>query len=222
MSQVDISKKYSNFLAPKNQIIVNNEDILERYGVQASAITIEEVIGVLPKFNFAVNYPQLLMSSNKLFELNSNVVIRTGYSNNLEEVVEGEINAIRSIFPSNEPPLIEVYGQAKTSTNPTRTTSNKPLFNLTYGSTLFSFISSTSTKEQVSRAVAIARKSAVKTQASNTCCSGECVGVPDLKVRGLIALNGIGKKYDGCYYVEKVLHELKVTGYTTKFEARTL
>lgn len=222
MSQVDISKKYSNFFAPKKQIIVNNEDILERYKVQASAITIEEVIGVLTKFNFAVNYPQLLRKNNELFELNNNVVIKTGYSNTLEEVVEGEIKTIKSIFPSNEPPRIEVYGQAKTSTNPTRSTNNKPLFNLTYGKTLFSFTSTTSTQEQVSRAVAIARKSAVKTQASNLCCSGECVGVPDLKVREIIALNGIGKKYDGYYFIEKVLHELKVTGYTTKFEARPL
>ncbi len=98
MSQVDISEKYSNFLAPKKQIIVNNENILERYGVQASAITIEEVIGVLPKFNFAVNYPQPLRTSNKLFELNNNVVIKTGYSNTLEEGVEGEINAIKCYF----------------------------------------------------------------------------------------------------------------------------
>ena len=87
---------------------------------------------------------------------------------------------------------------------------------------MFGFTSTTSIQEQVSRVVAIARKSAVKTQASNSCYSGECVGVPDLKVREIIALNGIGKKYDGCYYIEKVLHELKVTGYTTKFEARTL
>ena len=190
--------------------------------MQASAITIKEVIGVLPKFNFAVNYPQLLRTCNKLFELNNNVVIRTWYSNTLEEVVEGEINAIKAIFPSNEPPRIEVYGQTKTSTNLTRSTNNRPLFNLTYGSTLFSFTSTTSTKDQVHRAVAIGRKSAVKTQGRNSCFSGECVGVPDLKIREIIALNGIGKKYDGCYYVEKVLHELKVTGYTRKFEARTL
>jgi hypothetical protein len=221
MSQVDISKKYSNFLAPKNQIIVNNEDILERYGVQASEITIEETSEVLPKFSFVVNNLQLLQKSNKLFELNNNVVIKIGYSNTIEEVVEGEINAIKSIFPSNEPPRIEIYGQAKTSINPTQSTKNKPLFNLTYGSTLFSFTSTISNQEQISRAVTIARKSTAKTQASNLCCSGECVGVPDLKVRELIALNGIGKKYDGCYFVEKVLHELKVTSYITKFEART-
>jgi hypothetical protein len=61
--QVDINKKYNNFLAPKNQIIVNNEDILEKYWVQASAITVEEVIGVLPKFYFAINDPQLLPKS---------------------------------------------------------------------------------------------------------------------------------------------------------------
>jgi hypothetical protein len=44
LSQVDIYKKYNNFLSPKNQIIVNNEDLLEKYGVQVSAITVEEAI----------------------------------------------------------------------------------------------------------------------------------------------------------------------------------
>jgi phage protein D len=221
MSQVDIAKKYSNFFAPKNQIIVNNEDILEKYGVQSSAITIEEVIGVLSKFTFTVNYPQFLLKGNGLFELKKNALIKIGYANTLETIIEGDINTIKTIFPSNGPPQIEVNGQAKTSINSTLSTKNKPLLDLTYGKTLISFTSTTSTQEQVNRTVTIARKSAVKAQASNLCCSGECIGVPDLKVREIIALNGIGKKYDGCYYVEKVSHELKVTGYTTKFEART-
>jgi len=63
LSQVDINKKYNNFLSPKNQIILNNEDLLEKYGIQASAIPVEEAIGVLPKFYFAVNDPQLLQIS---------------------------------------------------------------------------------------------------------------------------------------------------------------
>ena len=221
MSQVDIAKKYSNFLAPKNQIIINNEDMLEKYGALASAINIEEVIGVLPKFNFAVNDPQLLRTSNRLFELNKNVVITMGYANTLETVVEGEIEAVKSFFPSNGPPHIEVYGRAKTFTSATQSSNNKPLFDLTYGKTLFSFTSITKDQDQDSKVASIARKSAFTATTSNLRCSGECVGVPELKVRELISLNGIGKNYDGFYFVEKVSHKLKATGYSTKFEART-
>ena len=221
MSQIDIAKKYSNFMAPKNQIIINNEDILEKFGVKTSTITVEESIEVLPKFNFVVNDTQLLRISNRLFELNKNVVIKMGYSNTLETVVEGEIASVKSFFPSNRPPYVEVYGQAKTFANGTQSTKNKPLFDLTYGKTLFSFTSVESTQKQESKASIIAKKTAKKLPTSNFHCSGECVGVPDLKVRELVALNGIGKNYDGFYYVEKVTHKLKDTGYTTKFEART-
>lgn len=156
MYQVDINKKYNNFLAPKNQIIVNNEDILEKYGVQASAITVEEVIGVLPKFYFAINDPQLLPKSTGLFDLNKNVLIKMGYANTLETVVEGEIAAVKTIFPSNGPPRIEVSGQAKIITNATPPTNNNPIFTLTYGSTLFSFISIASIQEQDNKAASIA------------------------------------------------------------------
>ena len=38
----NLSKKYSNFFAPKNQIIINGEDILKKYGITTSTITVEE------------------------------------------------------------------------------------------------------------------------------------------------------------------------------------
>ena len=221
MSQVDINKKYNNFLSPKNQIIVNNEDLLEKYGVQASAITVEEAIGVLPKFYFAVNDPQLLQISTGLIDLNKNVLIKMGYANTLETVVEGEIAAVKTIFPSNGPPRIEVSGQAKIITNATPPTNNKPIFTLTYGRTLFSFISIASIQEQDSKAASIARASATKTPTSNWHCSAECVGIPELKTQVLLSVAGVGNAYDGNYYVEKVTHKLNRSGYTTKFEAET-
>lgn len=221
MSQVDINKKYNNFLAPKNQIIVNNEEILEKYGVQASAITVEEVSGVLPKFYFVVNNPQLLLKSTGLFDLKKNVLIKMGYANTLETVVEGEIATIKSIFPSNGPPRIEVYGQAKSITNTTPSTNNKPIFTLTYGSTLFSFISIASIQVQDSKTVSIARASVAKVSTSNLHCSAECVGVPELKAQILVSVAGVGNAYDGNYYVKKVTHELNQSGYATKFEAET-
>jgi hypothetical protein len=221
LSQVDIYKKYNNFLAPKNQIIVNNEDILEKYGIQTSAITVEEIIGVLPKFNFALNNPQSLQKSTELFDLKKNVLIKMGYANTLETVVEGEIATIKSIFPSNGPPRIEVYGQAKNVTNTTPSTNNKPIFTLTYGSTLFSFISTASLQEQDSKTAPITRASVAKVSTNNLHCSAECVGVPELKAQTLVSVAGVGNPYDGNYYVKKVTHELNQSGYATKFEAET-
>jgi hypothetical protein len=220
MSKVDIAKKYRNFLAPKNQIIINNEDILEKYGIEASAISVEETIEGLSKFNFTVNDPQLLRMNNKLFKLNKNVVIKMGYTNTLETMIEGKIESVKSFFPSNEPPHIEVYGRAKNFTNSTQSSNTKALFDLTYGKMLLSFTSITSTQNQNSKVASVARKSAFRAPTNNLRCSGECIGLPELKIREFIGLNGIGKNYDGIYYIEKVSHKLDGTGYTTEFEAR--
>jgi hypothetical protein len=103
LSQVDINKKYNNFLPKK-----------PNYGVQASAITVEEVIGVLPKFNFVVNDPQLLRKSTGLFDLKKNVLIKMGYANTLETVVEGEIAAIKSISPLTGRQALKCIGKQKT------------------------------------------------------------------------------------------------------------
>ena len=219
MSQVDINKKYNNFLSPKNLIIVNNEDLLEKYGIQASAITVEDAIGVLPKFCFVVNDPQLLRISTGLIDLNKNVLIKMGYANMLETVVEGEIAAVKSIFPSNGPPYIEVSGQAKTITDATPPTNTKPIFTLTYGRTLFSFISIASIQEQDRKTASIARASVTKAPTSNLHCSAECVGMPELKIQVLVSVAGVGNAYDGNYFVEKVTHKLNQSGYATKFVA---
>ena len=99
-SQVDIIKKYNNFLVPRYKIIVNNEDLFEKYGIQASAITVEEEIGIFPKFIFSMNDLQLLQISTGLLKLSNSVTIKMGYANTLETIVEGEIKAVKSIFPS--------------------------------------------------------------------------------------------------------------------------
>lgn len=131
-----------------------------------------------------------------------------GYANTFETVVEGEIAAVKTIFPSNGPPRIEVSGQAKIITNATPPTNNNPIFTLTYGSTLFSFISIASSQEQDNKAASIARASTTKAPTSNLHCSAECVGVPELKAKVLVSIAGVGNAYDRNYYVEKVTHKL--------------
>jgi hypothetical protein len=51
-----------------------------------------------------------------LLELNKNIVIKMGNAITLETLIEGEIEALKSFFPSNGPSHIEVYGrEARTS-----------------------------------------------------------------------------------------------------------
>jgi phage protein D len=112
-----------------------------------------------------------------------------------------------------------VYGQAKNVTNTTPSTDNKPIFTLTYGSTLFSFISIASIQEQDSKTASIARASTAKAPTSNFHCSAECVGIPELMTQVLVSVAGVGNAYDGNYYVKKVTHKLNQSGYATKIVA---
>jgi hypothetical protein len=219
LSQIDINKKYNSFLEPKNQIIVNNEEILEKFSIQTSEVTIEEAIGVLPQFYFVVNDLRLLGKNTGLFDLNKNVTIKMGYANTLDTVLEGEITTVKTIFPSNELPHIEVSGVAKSPVKAIQTTNNKPILTLIYGRTLYCFIFITNNLEQKSESKSLEEASAIKAPKRYLSCSGECVGLPELKAQILISIDGVGKTFDGNYYVEKVTHKFENGNYTTRFEA---
>ncbi len=74
MPQIDLSRKYSNFIAPKNQIIVNNIDVMQNYCILCSKIVVEQTLGEITKFNFSIDDPQAKWSNSSLFELNNIVM----------------------------------------------------------------------------------------------------------------------------------------------------
>ncbi|MGZ4925698.1 MAG: phage late control D family protein, partial [Halobacteriota archaeon] len=47
--------------------------------------------------------------------------------------------------------------------------------------------------------------------------TGHCIGIPDIRAGETIALEGIGKKFSGTYYVQKAVHTLDSSGYRTTF-----
>ena len=50
--------------------------------------------------------------------------------------------------------------------------------------------------------------------------SGTCIGEPELKAKSLIAIEGVGKKFSGTYYVTRVAHTLDNGGYLCEFECK--
>ena len=50
--------------------------------------------------------------------------------------------------------------------------------------------------------------------------SGKVIGLPDLRPGDNLELMGLGKRFEGTYYVKKVEHTLGSSGYTTTFEVR--
>lgn len=212
MAQVDLAKKYSNFFAPRAQVIVDNQDIFQKHSITASIITVEETKEAPSKFSCIIDDSQGVWINSALFQVGKAVEIKLGYANVLVPVINGEINSVKSIFPSSSPPQIQVFGEAKLPTSPV---TNPPVYPLTYGSTLFSFISTVTAEKQ---AQATARP--LKISTSTVQCSAECVGLPEIKVGVAVALKGLGSRFNKNYLVERVAHSWENGGFRTRFEAK--
>ncbi len=50
--------------------------------------------------------------------------------------------------------------------------------------------------------------------------TGQSIGLPDLRPSDNVELSGLGKRFDGSYYVKKVEHVINESGYRTQFEVR--
>ncbi len=50
--------------------------------------------------------------------------------------------------------------------------------------------------------------------------SGKVIGLPDLRPGDNLEMLGLGTRFEGTYYVKKVMHTLGSSGYTTEFEVR--
>jgi len=50
--------------------------------------------------------------------------------------------------------------------------------------------------------------------------TGSTVGDPDLRAGGVVLLGGLGKRFDGRYFLTSTTHTLGDNGYTTQFECR--
>jgi phage protein D len=217
MATIDLTKKYSNFFAPRTQIYVNQEDIQEKYGVTTSFVTVEEEADSKSKFSFFINDPQCAWIKTGLFELKKTVQVRMGYANTLEPVATGEITSVKSIFPSNGSPQIEIAGQANDTIDIALSQNDSPIYPLCYGKTLYSFTALTTATEQNGTRKILA----TQTPTSNLKCTAECVGLPDIKVGSNVSLTGLAPKFNQTYIVEKALHSMDNSlNFRTKFDAQ--
>ncbi len=48
----------------------------------------------------------------------------------------------------------------------------------------------------------------------------ETIGIPDLRSGQVVALQGLGKKFDGLYYVDEATHSINSSGYQTSFTVK--
>jgi hypothetical protein len=141
MVTVDVSKKYHNFMAPKTQVFVDHKDIFLNHNIFPTSISVEDKVSV----QFTVDNASTWINS-ALFKVGMALEIKMGYGDVVESVFGGEISAVKTIFSSNCPPQIMVFGKEKPAKEPIAADT---VVSLTYGATLNSFTSTTDKTTQV-------------------------------------------------------------------------
>ncbi len=196
MVEVDVNKKYSNFLAPKAQVLVDQKDIRLNHKITPTLIVVEKGVSA----QFTVDNASAWINS-AVFTLGMDLKVKMGYANVMETVFEGKISSLKTVFPGNGPPQMLVFGKETIANANTFDTVVVPLF---YGSTLNSFTLTASDNSKKGKF-----------------CMAECIGLPDVKTGVIVALAGLGDQFDQRYLVEKAVHTFDgIHGFRTQFDAK--
>jgi phage protein D len=198
MVNIDVNRKYHNFMAPKAQVLIDHKDLFLNHKILPTSISVEEGVSA----QFTMDNASTWINS-ALFKVGLALEIKMGYAEVMEPVFGGEISAVKTIFSSNGPPKIVVLGKEKPAKEPAAVDT---VISLTYGATLNSFTSTTD-------------------EATQGCifCAGECVGLPDIKPGVTITAAGLSGQFNQSYRVEKAIHTFDgIQGFRTQFEAKTL
>ena len=183
-------------MAPKMQILIDQKDIFLTYKMTPASIVVESGFSA----KFMIDNASALIDS-ALFKVGLALTVKMGYANVIETVFEGKISAVKTVFPDNGPPHIQVLGKETTSKRGTADT----VIPLSYGSTLNSFVSTTSEDIEY-----------------RDSCVVKCVGLPDIKAGIMVAIGGLGSQFNKRYLVEKTTHTFDcVYGFNTQFEAKS-
>jgi phage protein D len=198
MVNIDVNKKYHNFMAPKAQVFVDHKELFINHNILPTSISVEEGVSA----QFTVDNASASINS-ALFKVGMTLELKMGYADVMEPVFGGKISAVKTFFSSNGPPKIMVFGKEKPDKEPIAADTVIPL---TYGATLNSFTSTTD-----------------EATSSHISCMGESVGLPDIKTGAAIAITGLSSQFNQRYQVEKAIHSFDgIQGFRTQFEAKTL
>ena len=131
MVNIDVSKKYHNFMVPKAQVILDQKDIFLSHKIAPTSISVEEGGSA----QFTVDNASAWINS-ALFKVGMALEIKMGYGDVVEPVFGGEISAVKTIFSSNGLSQIVVFGKEKPAKEPVAADT---VVSLTYGATLNQF-----------------------------------------------------------------------------------
>ena len=215
-----LSKKYSNFLIPKIKVIINGEDITRINGIILSTVSAENSTTEPDKFALIIEDPQSDWISGELFDPNTPVEIKMGYSNILETIVAAQITSTKTTFSPNAKPQIQITGENKTPKNSPSPMNSAPITTLRYGKSLLSFSAQVKAENQNAQTSLI--ESTMRKAPFTIRCTAQCIGLPEIKPNRIVAMDGLGIKFNKNYVIEKSVHTFENAGYKTAIEGRQI
>jgi phage protein D len=205
------------------QIIINNEDVVQKYGMDIAALTVEEAMGASPVFAFTVNENvQLNIINSEIFETGKTVQIKMGYVGEQSHLI-GKITAIKTVFSSDTFPQIEVSGEGKNAELKASVSTGNQAITLAYGNNLHSATIEVATETLADKPLQntiILKNPTAKT--NSIICRAQCEGLPQIHPGVKVNLTGLGSKYSKQYVIKKSIHNYSSQlGYRTIFDATT-
>ncbi len=206
MTANTLAKKYSNFYAPNCQITINEVNLQQPNNQIPTNVIVE--LAETQKFIIEFNTATLEFVNSDLIEPNKEVIIKMGYSNNLETIISAKISSVKTIFPSSGPPQLKIEGKNAVPTKVIQMGKPSLIATLQFGKDLYSFSSETISGSNIENSIIN--------------CKAECLGLPEIGPDAALRLSGLGAKFSKIYIVEKVVHTFGDSGYSTTFEGKTI
>ncbi len=123
---------------------------------------------------------------------------------------------MKTVFSASHLPQIEISGEGKTNVASAATS---PLCQLTYGKALLGLTAIAAAEARTAKATNLSRVPITNIPTTSLRFSAECIGIPDIRSGVVVALVGLGPKFNQNYIVEKSTHIFDDThGFRTKFE----
>ena len=118
MNYAALQRKYEAFSTPRFSVRAGGEEFGE-YGGVVSSVEVDTTVDGADSFSLALGYPFDLDEGAfdgldwNLFAVGTPVEISVGYLDRVEPLFVGQIHAVRSAFPSDVGPSVEVSGYGR-------------------------------------------------------------------------------------------------------------
>jgi phage protein D len=242
MSPINLTGRNLNFDRPAYSIEIDNVDVIKH------GLSVQSVVVILNPDSFAAfsivftgnavgpSFPSLV--DDDLLAVGRKVSIKIGYEpGGLTPMFVGEITNVKTIFPADESPTVEIVGDNSVGIVKVRQRRNA-IISKRYGEELLSFTSEMDLESlnalqtmgdlaSIGLSTLSAKKNEKRKRSRLTLATvhkqsiigiGECLGDPEVVPGRKMKLDGLGERFSGQYRLTGAIHSIDSSfGYRTTF-----